>query len=121
MHAIQWLVTAIFTANGLMMLVVPELWYHTIPGVIDTGPFNAHFVRDIGIAYLVCGAAFGWLLRDFARAWPAALGAAVFQLLHGGLHIVEVLLGTQSVEHLLVDALAVLVLPTLALRSISTH
>jgi len=121
MRTIQWLVAAVFTANGLMMLVVPELWYHIIPGVIDTGPFNAHFVRDIGIAYLVSGAAFGWLLRDFDRAWPAAVGAAIFQLLHGGLHIVEVLLGTQSVTHLLVDAPAVLVLPALALWSISTH
>jgi len=45
-------------ANGLFMLASPEAWYFAVPGVTTTGPFNQHFVRDIGLVYLLAGAAF---------------------------------------------------------------
>jgi hypothetical protein len=45
-------------ANGLFMLASPELWYFAVPGVTDTGPFNQHFVRDIGLIFLFIGTAF---------------------------------------------------------------
>ena len=45
--------------NGLFMLVVPSAWYHFVPGVTHTGPFNQHFIRDIGIIQLFLGIAFG--------------------------------------------------------------
>ena len=117
MRTIQWFIAVTFTVNGLLMLAIPEIWYHTLPGVADTGPFNPHFVRDMGAAYLVCGGAFAWLMRDPARAWPTALGAAIFQLLHGGIHVAEVLFGVHSFAHLLIDAPAVLMLPALAMWS----
>jgi hypothetical protein len=37
-------------ANALFQLIAPLAWYDSVPGVIATGPFNAHFVRDIGAA-----------------------------------------------------------------------
>jgi hypothetical protein len=46
-------------ANGLYMLVAPANWYFAVPGVTTTGPFNQHFIRDIGIVFLFLGAAFG--------------------------------------------------------------
>jgi hypothetical protein len=45
-------------ANGLYMLAAPEAWYGAVPGVTTTGPFNQHFVRDIGLIYLLAGAAY---------------------------------------------------------------
>ena len=45
-------------ANGLFMLVSPVNWYFAVPGVTTTGPFNQHFLRDIGIIFLLLGAAF---------------------------------------------------------------
>ena len=45
-------------ANGLYMLVAPENWYFAVPGVTTTGPFNQHFVRDIGLIFLLLGGAF---------------------------------------------------------------
>jgi hypothetical protein len=45
-------------ANGLFMLAWPEAWYFAVPGVTTTGPFNQHFVRDIGLVYLLAGGAF---------------------------------------------------------------
>ena len=45
-------------ANGLFMLLLPERWYLTVPGVITTGPLNQHFVRDIGLIFLLIGTSF---------------------------------------------------------------
>ena len=45
-------------ANGVFMLIAPEGWYFAIPGVTTTGPFNQHFVRDIGLIFLLLGGAF---------------------------------------------------------------
>jgi hypothetical protein len=45
-------------ANGLYMLASPEYWYLWVPGVTTTGPFNQHFIRDIGLIYLFVGTAF---------------------------------------------------------------
>lgn len=45
-------------ANGLSMLYSPIEWYLTVPGVTATGPFNQHFIRDIGLVFLLLGSAF---------------------------------------------------------------
>lgn len=49
-----WLSVAVLfgvalAANGIFMLVAPENWYFAVPGVTSTGPFNQHFLRDIGL------------------------------------------------------------------------
>lgn len=45
-------------ANGLFMLLAPGDWYFSVPGVTTTGPFNQHFVRDIGLIFLFVGTSF---------------------------------------------------------------
>jgi hypothetical protein len=45
------------------MLIAPSVWYEFIPGVTDTGFFNQHFVRDIGIVQLFVDMAFGIGMR----------------------------------------------------------
>ena len=57
------------------MLAVPAGWYDADPGVSETGPFNPHLVRNIGVAYLVAGAALVWfaieaVVRDRRRSPP---------------------------------------------------
>src|SRR5579884_1052612 len=45
-------------ANAAWMLVDPAGWYLYLPAAVpDTGPFNAHFVRDVGSAFAVMGLA----------------------------------------------------------------
>ncbi len=101
-------------ANGLAMLAVPETWYGAVPGVAGTGPYNGHFVRDIGAAYLVAGAA----LLLFARL-PAARAAAqagtAFLTLHALLHVLDTVAGREHAHQLLIDAATVLLPPVLAL------
>lgn len=103
----------ILTGNGLLMLAAPEYWYHLIPTVPFTGPFNEHFVRDIGCAYLVCGLAFAWLLRNPLR-WPAAAIASLFLVLHALTHLWDGIAGRESIEHLISDIPAVFLLPAAA-------
>jgi hypothetical protein len=45
-------------ANGAYMLAAPQSWYDAIPGVTTTGPFNQHFIRDIGLIFLLLGGFF---------------------------------------------------------------
>jgi hypothetical protein len=45
-------------ANGVFMLLDPEAWYFAVPGVTTTGSFNQHFLRDIGLIFLLIGAGF---------------------------------------------------------------
>jgi len=44
-------------ANGIFMLLSPTDWYFAVPGVTSTGPFNQHFIRDIGLIFMLLGAA----------------------------------------------------------------
>lgn len=78
--------------NGVVMLVTSQRWYDTVPGVSHTGPFNPHFVLDVGFAYVVSGlslAAFAW--RPEWRL--AAVTGAAFFVAHGGLHVVGLAMG----------------------------
>jgi hypothetical protein len=67
-------------ANGLFMLISPAKWYFAVPGVTTTGPFNQHFVRDIGLIFLLVATA---MLAGVAR--PAS--CAVPFLGGGGRHL----------------------------------
>ena len=100
--------------NALWMLAVPAPWYAAAPGVDQTGPFNPHFVRDIGVAYLVAGAA----LSAFAAspdARPAAQVGAGFLALHGLVHLWDVAAGREPAHRLLIDLPTVFVPPLLAI------
>lgn len=92
-NALRALLASGLATNGLAMLLAPQRWYHAVPGVVFTGPFNPHFVRDIGAAYLSAAVGLGWRAAAGARAWPAAALGALFLLLHAGVHLVETLLG----------------------------
>jgi hypothetical protein len=78
-------------ANGAAMLAAGRWWYGVVPGVTSTGPFNPHFVKDIGAAYLVCGAAFGWRAAGRAGGWGASVAAAGFLGLHALIHVADAL------------------------------
>lgn len=86
--AVLWIVAVVTLANGAFMVLAPEGWWATVPGVGETGAFNAHFVRDVGAAYLGSGIGLAWFtLRPAQRA--AALVALVFLCLHALFHVLE--------------------------------
>ncbi|CAA0101790.1 Uncharacterised protein [Halioglobus japonicus] len=89
--------------NGTWQLAAPDGWFWAIPGVPDRGPFNPHFVRDLGIIYSMTG--IGLILgalrprQRFTYWWAPAfwlVGHALF-------HIAEVLVGICGPTSLLQD------------------
>ena len=72
---LAWFLGLLSAVNGAFMMMAPAAWYPIFPGVVQSGPFNAHFIRDIGAAFLVAGVGFVWFAND-SRARPAALAAA---------------------------------------------
>jgi hypothetical protein len=90
-------------ANGTYMTLAPESWYWMVPGVSDRGPFNQHFIRDVGINYMLIGGGyiFGalYLKHQFVlwfvpTTWLS--GHAIF-------HVWEVVVGICGPEALIVD------------------
>ena len=79
--------------NGIFMLVAPLAWYDLVPGVADTGFYNQHFIRDIGIVQLFLGVAFAiGMLRPERRIglWAAA---TAWLIAHALFHFWEVAVG----------------------------
>jgi uncharacterized protein YjeT (DUF2065 family) len=93
---VAWLLGLLSVANGVFMMVAPAAWYAIAPGVTETGPFNAHFISDIGAAFLVAGGSLVWFACD-ARARPAALACAAFFTLHALVHLSDAIAGRESI------------------------
>jgi hypothetical protein len=75
--------------NGIWMILAPEAWYAAVPGVPLEGPFNHHFIGDIGFAFLASGAGMMAGVRNDARAATFALAGATWPTLHALFHIKE--------------------------------
>jgi hypothetical protein len=93
----------ILGANGLAMLFAGLWWYGAVPGVIATGPYNPHFVRDIGAAYLVVGASLAAFAIRPRDAWPAVAAAAAFLSLHAAIHVFDAVCGTRPLSDVIRD------------------
>jgi len=85
--------------NGIWMIFAPEYWYHTIPGVTHTGPFNAHFVQDVGAAYLAFATNIGLALIYREARLPLVLAGAVFMVAHAAFHLLDRVGGHSHAEH----------------------
>ena len=86
--AVVWAIALMTLANGGAMAVAPEHWWAGVPGVGDTGAFNAHFVRDVGAAYIAAGLGLAWFAAR-PRERAVALVALTFLGLHASFHVLE--------------------------------
>ena len=75
--------------NGFWMLLAPESWYAAVPGVTLEGPFNHHFIGDIGFAFIASGAGMMTALRAGKTATTLALAGATWPTLHACFHVWE--------------------------------
>ncbi|MBC8030296.1 MAG: hypothetical protein H7Z16_09310 [Pyrinomonadaceae bacterium] len=90
--------------NGAWMLLFPQSWYTDLPAAVPhTGPFNAHFVRDLGVAFLVAGVAFAWSARNIDRSYSVHLGLTIFFTGHALIHLVDIATGHLPTTHWLID------------------
>lgn len=119
MFYIALMLTLYLVLNGLMMILLPGEWFQMVPGVSETGGFNAHFIRDIGFAFLLSGCGMSWRLLDPVRGRAAALFAAGFLTLHASYHALETTLSSHHEIYLLTE-LSGIYIPALSALFIAT-
>ena len=91
-------------ANALWMLAGPMHWYTDLPAAVpDTGPFNPHFVRDIGCAFLTAGVALVWAALVPGLRFPLVSVAALFFAAHALLHVYDTAVGNLPHTHWWLD------------------
>lgn len=100
-----YVIACVFSlVNGAWMLLFPFSWYTDFPAHIShTGPFNPHFVRDLGVAFLVVALAFGWSAFHLDRSRPVHLALTVFFTGHALIHVADILMGRLPNNHWLID------------------
>jgi hypothetical protein len=92
-------------ANGIWMLASPLSWYTDLPAAIpDTGAFNPHFVRDIGVTYIVMAVGFAWCALHLDRGRPVHIGLTLLWGGHALLHFADLLTGRLPASHWVIDA-----------------
>jgi hypothetical protein len=89
--------------NGVFMTIAPEPWYWLVPGVPDRGPFNQHFLRDIGMNYMLIGTAFIYGAIYIKRRLLLWLVPTAWLVSHAIFHVWEVLVGICEPAALIVD------------------
>jgi len=97
------LLAAILGLNALVQLGAPFWWYGLVPGVPATGPFNAHFVRDIGAAYLTAAAGLSAFAWRPASGWLGLALAAGFLTVHAAIHVFDAVCGPRLAADVLRD------------------
>jgi hypothetical protein len=95
--------SAVLLAAALPMLAAPASWYAAVPGVVDSGPYNPHFVRDIGVAYLVQAVLAATAAVRPHLAHPLLSAVALYLGLHAGLHLWDIAAGRMTIGHLTED------------------
>lgn len=112
-QALIIIAAVIALANGFFMLTDPFGWYQMIDTVRFTGPPNQHFIRDIGLAYIISGAILAFAAKYPQGRWLAALAGSLWLGVHGALHIWEVMTGICAPDIFWRDAPGVLGPPLL--------
>lgn len=100
-------------ANGLFMLIDPVNWYFAVPGVTNTGPFNQHFIRDIGMIYVFVGLCYIAGARVKSRRTLFWSVGTLWLAGHALFHMWEVSVGICGPRQLLIDFPDVLLPPVI--------
>jgi hypothetical protein len=90
------------------MLIGPESWYRDLPaGVADTGPYNGHFIRDLGLVFVLIAAGFFWAASRLNQSKPIILIITIFFTGHAILHVLDLVSGRLPHSHWQMDTPAV--------------
>ncbi len=94
-------------AVSLWILIDPEGWFEVFPGVAETGPFNVHFVRDVGCANLMIAAVLGWAALVRTHRAVLIMVTAIWFGLHALLHVFDTMRGHLHTDHMIPDFAAI--------------
>jgi len=90
--------------NSIWMFVSPLSWYHELPAAVpDFGPYNRHFIRDIGGAYLACALSLLYSAFYINARLYGILFSSLFFGFHAATHVFETFVGEVSSSHWWID------------------
>lgn len=84
------LLTVFALANAIRMMLDPLGWFAAIPELALTGAANAHFIRDIGTAYLASAAGLALAAWRPTGSVGALLVTTIFMAGHAVGHLVDI-------------------------------
>lgn len=114
----RWLAAAlalVLAGNAFAMLFNGLAWYGAVPGVTSTGPYNAHFIRDIGAAYLMSALGLAWFAWRPREGWPALAAGAAFLTFHAAIHVYDATCGASPLADIRRDLVGVYVFAAIPL------
>ena len=82
---VLWGLAVYYVATGLYIAGLPLVFYENAPGVTETGPYNMHFVRDVGFAFLTSSAALTYGLYHGSK--PLMVFGSLWLFVHGLFHL----------------------------------
>lgn len=108
-NILLWGLVGFYLLTGFYLVVSPYGFYENAPGVTDTGPYNMHFIRDVGFAFTVSalGIAFG-LMR---RLKPLIVFGTAWLTMHGMFHLILWFAHSEHTSEAALVDLAVVVFP----------
>jgi hypothetical protein len=116
---VLWIFAASYLVNAGAILFFGHAWFYLlVPGVPETGAFNAHLVADAGTFYLAVGVGLVAAAIDPNRNAIAVTIAAVASTAHAILHIWSHAAGMLSMAHLGAEVLLIY-LPTAILCTLA--
>ncbi len=90
--------------NGIWMVSRAIEWFFNVPAdMAATGEPNGHLIRDVGIAYIIFGAALNWCAFQLNRRRAVFLLVAAFMFFHALGHVIEIVVGLLPASHWWID------------------
>ncbi|MEZ5552899.1 MAG: hypothetical protein R3E82_18605 [Pseudomonadales bacterium] len=80
-----WALVLFYLFTGLYIAILPHDFYLNAPGAQETGPYNMHFIRDVGFAFLTSSLAIGYGIYSGIK--PLMVFGALWLLVHGLFHL----------------------------------
>ncbi len=80
-----WALVAYYLLTGVYIAGLPHDFYLNAPGARGTGPYNMHFIRDVGFAFFTSSVAYGYGIYRGNK--PVMMFGALWLLIHGLFHL----------------------------------
>jgi len=107
--------------NSIWMIVAPFSWYTYFPGDLQSiGPYNHHFVQDIGFVFFTFAVAVFWAAKNSQFQFPLVAITTLFLIGHAIVHIIDLITGSVPFYHFWLD-LPTVFLPALAYLIITIY
>ena len=104
LRALYAVTAAVSLTTAAWMWIDPASWYARFPaGIPNTGPFNGHLIRDVGLAYGLAGAGAAWCAKHVARSYAVHVSMAAFFVGHAGIHVADLAGGRLPPAHWGID------------------